>query len=450
MKTLLIVHDNFTDANWFPLSTGYVAASLQDAGHEVFIASQDIFHWSNEQIASTIPIEKFDIIGIGFLSARFNEAVLPLCKEINKVKGNAKLILGGHGASAVPEYTLDATGADAVVVGEGEQLGTLLNANNTHDCVSGIINFPKTDINKIPFPAWNLFPMEKYTTEIQYPGMTKDDRIMSVITSRGCVNRCSFCYRMNKGWRPRKARDVNLEMEFLNIEYGVNYFEFQDEVLAPSYKRLEDLLIDLGFDYKFACSLRVDEITDDVCKLLKERGCQYVTVGFESMNQDVLDEYNKNTTPQDNIDAAELLKKYEIPMGINFIWGAPSDTARNLWDAVKFIRKYNSYVECRTIRPVTPYPGCKLYYDAIEKGLLGGPADFFNKFTNSDRFTVNFTTYDDELLYWHLYQANNTLIWDYFKHEGKRGAWEMCNDFYRLYFKDKNYKFRGARRYEKG
>jgi radical SAM superfamily enzyme YgiQ (UPF0313 family) len=450
MKILFIVHENFSDANFFPLNIGYLAAAAKEGGHNVVILHQDIYHHSNNEIVDIINMFAFDfdVICISFLSARFSEVVLPLCKELKRVKnGNPKLILGGHGASATPEYILEATGADAVVVGEAE---SLFRANTLHDLSGVVNNFSKMPINKIPYPEWSLFPMEKYTTGIQYPGMTKDDRIMSVITSRGCVNRCTFCYRMEKGWRPRKKEDVDFEMECLNIEYGVNYFEFQDEVLAPSYKRLEDIIgFDLGFDYKFACSLRVDEITEDVCQLLKERGCQYVTIGFESMNDDVLAEYDKNVTSKDNIQAAELMKKYEIPMGINFIWGAPSDTANDLWESMKFIRRYTDYCELRTIRPVTPYPGCQLYHRAINDGLLSGPADFYRKFKNSDRFTVNFTQYGNEQLYWYLYQANKTLIWDYYNHVNRRGGWGMTKDFYRLYFKNPDYKFRGARKYER-
>ena len=44
-------------------------------------------------------------------------------------------------------------------------------------------------------------------------------------------------------------------------------------------------------------------------------------------------------------------------------------------------KKIQLYGQVRTIRPVTPYPGCPLYYEAIEKGLLEGPDDFYNKFT---------------------------------------------------------------------
>jgi hypothetical protein len=72
----------------------------------------------------------------------------------------------------------------------------------------------------------------------------------------------------------------------------------------------------------------------------------------------------------------------------------------------------------RTIRPVTPYPGSELYYDAIKEGKLKGIADFYeNKHTNSDLLTVNFTNLTDEQFYQALYDANLTLTSDYYAHQ---------------------------------
>ena len=137
-------------------------------------------------------------------------------------------------------------------------------------------------------------------------------------------------------------------------------------------------------------------------------------------------------------------------MGLNFIWGNIGDTEESLKGNVELIKKYNTYDQIRTIRPVTPYPGCDLYYEAIQKGLLTGPEDFFDKFKNSDLFTVNFTDIPEEKFYKLLFEANKELIIDHFSHttkdmeEGNR----LIKDFYNLYFKRET-NFRGARHYEK-
>ena len=90
------------------------------------------------------------------------------------------------------------------------------------------------------------------------------------------------------------------------------------------------------------------------------------------------------------------------------------------------------------------------YYDAIEMGLLKGPDDFFEKFKNSDLISVNFTDLPTEECHRLLFAANTELITDHFlKTKGDmREAKNMIDAFYGLYF-EKEYKFRGARHYER-
>ena len=104
----------------------------------------------------------------------------------------------------------------------------------------------------------------------------------------------------------------------------------------------------------------------------------------------------------------------------------------------------------RTIRPVTPYPGSDLYYEAIERGLLSGPEDFFNKFKNSDLYTVNFTDIPKDRFYKLLFEANKELIIDHYEHTTKdmNSVNRLIKDFYNLYFRRKT-TFRGARHYDK-
>ena len=76
-----------------------------------------------------------------------------------------------------------------------------------------------------------------------------------------------------------------------------------------------------------------------------------------------------------------------------------------------------------------------------------GPEDFFDKFKNSDRFTVNFTEIPEDSYYEMLFKANKELVLDYYAHTGgdKKAADELIDAFYRLYFLN-NVKFRGARK----
>ena len=469
-KVLFIVHDVYQEDNDFPVGIAYLAAALKREGIEVKVCCQDVFHWSNEKLTKLfLENENYDLIGIGFLAARFKETVLDLCETVNKFKKDAWLVLGGHGPSPIPEYILKKTKADVVAIGEAEEtIVELLKCkveNGDLSKIKGIayrdqdrvvINEkrkPISDLDSIPFPEWSLFPMEKYTTCLKFSATGEGDKTLGILTGRGCFNRCNFCYRMERGIRLRSIGNVIKEIKILNQKYGVNYFPMDDELFNfPKKRTLEffKALKENNLKIKFSCNARVDAFDEESAIWLKESGCKLLNFGFESSNQKVLDLMGKNTTVEQNIQALEIARKVGIGMGLNFIWGNKGDTEESLMGNVRLIKKYNTYDQIRTIRPVTPYPGCGLYYDAIKMGLLSGPEDFFEKFKNSDLLTVNFTDIPEDKFYKLLFEANKELILDHFDNTTKNMAEanELIQNFYDLYFRGKA-NFRGARHYER-
>ena len=470
-KVLFIIHDVYQDDNEFPLGVAYLAAVLKRAGVEVDIACQDVYHWSNEELAEKfLKTKEYDLIGIGFLAARFKETVLPLCKTVNKYKKNGWLVLGGHGASPIADYVLKKTEADVVAIGEAEEtIVELLNCKTKGSDLSKVrsivyrtgndIVFTERrpvirNLDSIPFPEWSLFPMDKYVNSIVPFGAEKDVKRIGMLSSRGCINRCNFCYRMEMGIRLRSTENIIEEMKLLNQKYGITYFGMYDELFCFPKKKTIDFCkaiknenLKIGFD----CNARVDIFDEETAVYLKEAGCTFLNFGMESSSQKVLDLMKKNTTVEQNIEAAEIARKAGIGLGLNFLLGNKGDTKKSLWGNVELIKKYNYYDQVRTIRPPTPYPGCPLYYEAIEKGLLKGPEDFFDKFKNSDLLLVNFTNIPEQEFYKLLFEANKDLLTDHFQHT--TGDMEAANNyiqgFYDLYFGGK-LDFRGARHYEKG
>lgn len=479
MKALLIVHDNYQEDNRFPLGTAYISSILHSLDVEVQVYCMDVFHYTNEDLAKFLSLYSFDIIGLSFMASRFRETILDLCKIIDENKKGAWFIVGGHMPSALPQYTLEKTGADIVVIGEAEEtikdIVTVLQNNrlthfrpyikedllevdgicyryNNQNCITAPKQSRK-DLSTIPLPDWELFPIEKYSTCIKFHEHEDTDRYMSIVTSRGCVNSCNFCYRMTNGYRLRPIKDVIEEINILNHSFGINYFEIQDEMFIISKKRLiefRDGLKKEGLKIKFTCDGRVNFVDEEILDLLKECGCKFLNFGFESMEQKVLDNMNKHTTVEQNIRAAELTKKSGIAMGLNFIWGNIGDDVNSLRKNVDFIKKYNTYFQLRTIKPVTPYPGCELYRIAIKRGLLKDDDDFFNKFRNSDLLTVNFTELSDKNFYVLLYEANSELIEDHYKHTtGDMKEAEHYKKILLDLYSGKGGKFRGFRSYRR-
>ena len=473
-RVLFIVHDVYQEDNQFPLGVAYLAGALRRNGAEVTVCCQDVYHYTNEELVDKyLASGEYDLIGIGFLAARFKETVQSLCETVNEHKKNARIMFGGHGPSSQPEYVLNNTAGDLVAIGEAEEtvaevLDAILAGRDFAE-IRGIAykddndeiqvnqrRKPIKDLDSIAFPAWDLFPMDIYTTNMQYHLQDDDEKALQILTGRGCVNRCTFCYRMEKGVRFRSIDNVLQEMRQLYDDFGVTYFAIQDEIFIANVQRLRDFVEGLKkydlfgkIKYNINAGIRANIATDELALLLKDSGCCYVNVGFESVTQECLDDFKKNTTVTDNYKTATLMKKHNVPMGINFIWGIMSDNAETLRRNVDFIKQFQGYNELRTIRPITPFPGCELYEYAIKQGKLKGPEDFFKKFRNSDLLTVNYTALPDDEFYRLLFEANKELIIDYYNHTNgdMAQAQAMIDSFYNLYFKGE-VRFRGARHFE--
>ena len=468
-KVLFIIHDLYQIDNHFPSGIGYLAAVLKKNGTNVEIFSQDVFHYTNDELADFLQKNQYDIIGLGFLAARFKETVQELCEIVNKRKKNAWFVLGGQGPSPIPEYILKITNADIVAIGEAEETFLeILNCKMDEGDLSNIKGIayregetihinerrkPVFNLDSIPFPQYDLFPMNEYTSCLYKYNMDDHDKALDMCTSRGCINHCSFCYRMEKGIRFRSINNVIEEIIELKEKYGVTYFSMYDELFTYPKKRIFQFIDELernDLSIKYDCQGRVDTFDAEIADCLTSSGCQFINFGFESMDQIVLDHMKKNTKVEDNIKAIEIALKYKLGVGLNFLWGNIGDTEETLKKNVNFIKKYNPYYQLRTIRPVTPYPGSELYDQAISQGILTGPEDFFEKFKNSDLLTVNFTNIPNDNFYKLLFEANKDLILDHFIHTtgNLNQASTFINDLKSLYFEG-NIKYRGARHYIK-
>ena len=439
MKILLVVYDNGSYISEFPIGLAYIASVLLKTGHSVQIYNQDIHHYPDSHLTEYLDNNEFDVIGISIVAGYYQyRKLLKLSKAINKARNRPFYIIGGHGPTPEPEFFIKKTGADTVVMGEGEittvELMNALSIKASFKDIKGIayrdgnrviINEERpliSDINTIDFPAYDLFPVYYYRL-LTMPGSEKMDFVMPILSGRGCTFECTFCYRMDKGFRPRSSENIIEEIEFLKSRYGINYIAFYDELLMSSNQRTMALCEDLikaKLNVKWCCNGRLNYSTSKVLKLMKEAGCVFINYGIEAMDNEVLKNMKKGLSTQQVVKGVEATLEAEISPGLNIIFGNIGDTKETLNKGVEFLLKYDDTAQMRTIRPVTPYPGSPLYYDAIEKGLLKDVEDFYEKkHLNSDLLSVNFTNMSDEEFYQCLKKANKVLARNYFRKKEK-------------------------------
>lgn len=460
MRVLLVVYDNDSYIHWFPQGLGYIAAVLKREGCEVEIYNQDLHHYPEEHLTRYLDANRFDVVGLSFIAGYYQyRKALKISQAINRSKQRPYYLIGGHGPAPEPAFFLEKTGADAVVIGEGEvtivELIRALAAKQSCADIKGIayleggktvVNERRpliTDIDAIPLPAYELFPMEYYRL-LRMPHASNSDFTMPLLSGRGCTFECTFCYRMDQGFRPRSNQGIIEEIKLLKKDYGITYIAFSDELLMSSLERVESLCEDFlreGLDIKWDCNGRLNYAKPEILRLMKRAGCVFINYGIEAMNDGVLKNMHKALTTRQIVQGIEATLESGISPGYNILFGNLGDTRETLQAGGDFLLKYDDGAQMRTIRPVTPYPGAPLYYQAIEKGLLKDCEDFYeNKHTNSDLLSINFTGMSDDEFHQCLSDANSQLLTNYF---GKKLT-GMIDQTQRLY-SEKDASFRGYR-----
>ncbi len=440
MNVLLVVYDNDSYISWFPQGLAYIATVLRKSRHNITIYNQDVYHWPESHLTDFINKNHFDVVGIGVIAGYYQyRKLLEISEAINKTVNRPFYVIGGHGPSPEPEYFLHKTKADAVVIGEGEitivELLQVIECKQSLSSVKGIAYIDgkkcvKTEarpliknMDTIDYPSWDLFPMDHYTLLRSFPHIKNNERCLPVLSGRGCPFKCNFCYRMDKGFRPRSIENILEEISILQKNYNVSTIEFSDELLMSSEKRTIEIcegILSFGKKFKWGCNGRLNFAKTHVLKLMKRAGCVFINYGIESLDQKALNTMNKALTVKMIYDGIENTLAADISPGYNIIFGNICETEKSLQSGVKFLLKYSNHAQMRTIRPVTPYPGSPLYYYAIEKGLLKDCEDFYeNKHLNSDLLAINFTKMSDSKFHEALLNANTQLITDYFKNVSK-------------------------------
>jgi radical SAM superfamily enzyme YgiQ (UPF0313 family) len=218
---------------------------------------------------------------------------------------------------------------------------------------------------------------------------------------------------------------------------------FFDELFMVNEKRVFEIcerFLEESLGIKYFCTGRLDKVSVKVLDIMKRSGCVAIDYGIEQFDDDALRKMDKKLTTAEIENGIKLTLERGMQPIFNIIFGNLGDTRQTLRKSLDFLRKYNDYGQLRVIRPVTPYPGSPLYDFSLKKGLLKGPADFYEKHKNLELPTVNFTEIPDDEFINLMFAANKEIINDYHEHMKKVNI-----ESFRKAYHEKDYSFRGAR-----
>jgi len=373
---------------WQPLGTLYVAAVLQNAGHEVKFFNGAFV--TNEEILKGV--EEFQPEFIGVYSTTFGwKKAIQAAGDFKKIfHGQVFTCAGGPYPIAMQEHCLEDAGEslDAVVTGEGEftvlEMVERIRSGKSLEGVPGVAyregksirkNPPRpliTDLDSLPFPARELLGDAK--RYIPPPATYRRKPVAVMMTSRGCNRRCIYCFQIDKdrksGIRYRSVENVVKEIDHC-LKEGYREIKFIDDTLAADYDRAMRLAREIKarrLDFTWFASACVNQVDKPLLKAFRDAGCWAILFGAESGVQKNLNTIRKGTTLEQIQAAVKAAKEVGLRVSTPFIFGIPGETFEEGLQTIQFAIDLNP--DIANFHAITPFPGTYLYDNLDKYGAM--------------------------------------------------------------------------------
>mgnify|MGYP004541321051 CR=1 FL=1 len=324
------------------------------------------------------------------------------CELIKRVLPDATVIVGGIHASIFHKEILMKYPIDIVIRGEGEEISlNLIKAliNEVHDLSeiqgisyrigremfvnpgSGIVD----DLNTL-YPVYDVYDefemnlYRQYVKAVLGPFWGDQDPTGVILTSRGCIGRCTFCNGrvIDKGkYRSLSKENIIKQLTYLYEKYKPKKFGIYDAMFGgdlDTYKAVCDFFRERNVKWGF--ETRIDVMTEERLNYVRNTNCKYILYGLESVSVNTL-KFNrkipKNTDNNYMNKAAQLFKKtseLKILCVVSILYGLPGEDNSIFQKTIDFIvnNKLNNnyYINYLFYIPIM-YPGTNLWYDSDEK-----------------------------------------------------------------------------------
>ena len=378
------------------LGLAYLAAVSERRGDEVVIFDCDV---EQESVVDFVQRFRPHIVGITANTPQVKQA-WRTAKAIKEVY-DCPIVLGGPHVSVLPEESCEKPYVDIVARGEGEDtwidicnrleryledqpefhIEAFLHPENDvfKDCLGityktsdgQIHNHPDrptiADLDSLPFPAYHLFKMDRYTNLQPATDHVDGARSFSIMTSRGCPYRCTFCSQsiMPIKWRSRSPESVLAEWRHLVEDLGAQEIGVLDDSANIRVKRLEEmanLIIENNLNHVpwiFVNGIRANLASKELLGLLKKAGLKRTAFGVETGDPEIMKTIDKK------IDMDTIRQAFANAKAVNletigfFIIGLPGETRESMQRTIDFAIELDPVIA--NFSMMTPYPGTKVY-----------------------------------------------------------------------------------------
>ena len=391
-----------------PVGISYIAAALKKSNYRVKII--DCVGAGINEIHTTVD-NRFKIQGIDVdrsieminkdcdiigISTMFSQEWPHIRRYINKVRDsfpNAKIIVGGEHATAMPEFSLrDCPEIDYIIKGEGELALIQLVYNirkGIEDKISGVVFLkdgrynesllaPRlVKIENLPWPSWELLDIEPYFQPNFTMGISQG-RNMPLLATRGCPYQCTFCsspQMWTTRYVMRPASDVVDEIEYYIKKYQINSVDFYDLTAIVKKEWVMDFTNELkrrnlDITWQLPSGTRSEALDQEVISRLADTGIKFLVYAPESGSKRILKEIKKKVNLKKLTQSVSFAKKNKIITKLNFIIGFPNEKRLDILKTLLFIWKLALLkVNDCNLSIFSPYPGSEIY-DELRKSSV--------------------------------------------------------------------------------
>ena len=264
------------------------------------------------------------------------------------------------------------------------------------------------NLDALPWPAYHYFKMDRYTSLQPAMDAVEGARSFSMMTSRGCPYRCTFCSQsiMPEKWRGRSPESVVAEFRHLIKDLGAQEIGILDDSANISRKRLREicqLLIKEGLNtvpWIMINGIRANLADMETLTLMKQAGCKRTAFGVETGDEAMLVKIDKKETRAQIKEAFVNGRKAGLETVGFFIIGLPGDTDESMERTIRFAIELDPLVA--NFSMMTPYPGT-LAYEEIKQGggtILLKSYDDYVFFNAKARYEMGPTTAEAQERKW--------------------------------------------------
>ena len=334
-----------------PIDLITLATYLQELNHNIKFLDMDLKKIDSEGLTKYIKNQFMpDIVILSYdyhiplHTQKALENISKICKKLKEHK--IQIIMIGKTVTYNPRI-INTIDFDIGIIGEVENtikdvLNTEINNKERLSIIKGIvykkgskiiINKPdkeKYNLDKLPIPNRNIVELKDYID------------IRSILTSRGCINKCDFCptYNYWGNWRGKSAKHVVTEIEYLINNFNAKKIIFLDDNATVNKKRMQDiskLIIEKKINIKLGCLASINTYDKQTFELMYKAGFRWVHFGIESGSQKVLEKNNKNFNVEYAKKVIKEVKQIGYRIRASFIFDLPTTTKEDMEKTIEFI-----------------------------------------------------------------------------------------------------------------